>query len=421
MKASRSGSAGCGRPGSPSTSSAPERIGPLAQPAGVDRRALARRRRLRSARARERRCRPRPARAARTPPRACAGARPRRPARAAPGRCRRARRPRTARRNARCRRRRAPPCRRRRGRAAAARRARRAHAGAAGGRSGPCCWFSPSMNVIWRSSRAVAGRISSSVLYRVIYAKGPCAEFGSPARVPHDRLSACDYIVSCAFAAPRDVRLSSRHFRVRAFPVAGSRVAERPAAGAARPDRPLDAAPRPASLAAGEPAAARAAAPPRPSGEARSPRCAIRQRARPTLDLPLAVQPVALRRPRSSPPSRPRARSASTSRRSSRCRPSDFALYLNAAERALGRQQRAPLLLDLDAQGSGRQGGRLDRAGQPAGGRHQRRRGRAIFAGRRLADHAAGRRAPATSAMSPSADRDDLRVTLEHLPAEALL
>src|ERR1700741_113045 len=123
------------------------------------------------------------------------------------------------------------------------------------------------MNVIWGSSRAVSGRISSSVLYRVIYAKGRCAEFGSPARVPRDRLSACAYIVSCAFAAPRDARLSSLRFRIRAFPGTGGRVAERPVADATGPDRPLAAEPRSPSVATGEPAAPGTAAPPRSSAE----------------------------------------------------------------------------------------------------------------------------------------------------------
>ena len=223
---------------------------------------------------------------------------------------------------------------------------------------------------------------------------------GCPDRAPHDRLSASAYIVSCAFAAPRDVRLRSLHFRVRAFPVSRNRVAERPATGATRADRPLAGAARPASLAARQPAAARATAPPRPSAErARHAAlsAALAADARPAA----AMEPLALRRPHRRCASRPRGPVGVDVEALGALQASDFTLYLNAAERAWAGRSRAPLLLGLDAQGSGRQGGRHGRAAEPARGRHHARAATARPSPGGSGGPRRSLSAPATSAMSP--------------------
>ena len=241
---------------------------------------------------------------------------------------------------------------------------------------------------------------------------------GGPDRAPHDRLSASAYIVSCAFSAPRDVRLRSGHFRARAFPVSRIRVAERPAAGATRADRPLAGAARPPPLAARQPAAARAAAPPRPSGHGAGHAAlpaALAADARPAA----ALEPLALRRPHRRRGLDRRRRSASTSKRSATCR--------RATSRSISTPPSAPgpgaaprrfysvwTRKEAVAKAAGTNGlPSLPAVDTTAGPR------RAAFAGQiwRTAPLALG-----AGHVGHVATADlDAAVTFEHLPAEALL
>ena len=133
-----------------------------------------------------------------------------------------------------------------------------------------------------------------------------------------------------------------------------------------------------------------------------------------------AVQPVALRRPHRRCASRPAARSASMSKRSVACRRSDFALYLNAAERAwAGRSARRFCSVWTRKEAVAKAAGTAGLPSLPRGRHHARAAPRGLRRAA-LADRAARpRRRPRRPCRHRRASTT--AVTFEHLPAEALL